>query len=95
MELFGLGLCRGAYSSVLSREWHAWDAQHGSENDPVDEFGAEQLYIVYVTADGGVDLEHLELRSYEEAVSILLQVGAAAGKLSASPGTCVQLQKSC
>lgn len=74
VEMFGLGLCQGAYSSALAREWHAWNAAHGSENDPVDDFASDQVYIVYVTADGGVDLEHLELRSYEEAVSILLQV---------------------
>ena len=99
VELFGLGLCRGVYSSALTREWHAWDAHHGSENDPVDHFGDDQLYMVYVTADGGVDLEHLELRSYEEAVSILLQVAGLTesactipGNLHASvPAVCVWL----
>ncbi|KAK9801322.1 hypothetical protein WJX73_003144 [Symbiochloris irregularis] len=74
VELFGLGLCRGAYSTVLTREWHAWDRAHGSENDPIDHFGGDQLFMVYVTADGGVDLEHVQVHSYEEAVSILLQV---------------------
>jgi len=30
--------------------------------------------VVFVVADGGVDLEHFELRSLDEAKSILLQV---------------------
>jgi hypothetical protein len=34
----------------------------------------EQLYIVFITADGGQDLEKFELRDFEEAQSILLQV---------------------
>lgn len=33
-----------------------------------------QLYIVFVVADGGADLEHFELRTLAEAKSILLQV---------------------
>ncbi len=32
-----------------------------------------QLYIVFVVADGGSDLEHYELRTFEEARSLLLQ----------------------
>lgn len=74
VELFGLGICQGQYSSVLAREWHAWDGCHNSENDPVDGFDKDQMYIVYITADGGLDLEHLELRSFGEGKSILLQV---------------------
>lgn len=33
-----------------------------------------QLYIVFVVADGGTDLEHFELRTLAEAKRILLQV---------------------
>lgn len=33
-----------------------------------------QLYIVFVVADGGIDLEHFELRTLAEAKSILFQV---------------------
>lgn len=55
------------------KEWHRWDASHESENDPVDAFPDDQLYVVFVFADGGVDLEHFELRSFQEAQSVLLQ----------------------
>ena len=69
-----MGVCRGRYAEALRGEWHAWDTSHGSENEPVDCFEDEQLFVVFVVADGGSDLEHFAVRSFEEARSILLQV---------------------
>ena len=74
MQTYGVGVCRGGYAPALVREWRAWDKRNGSENDPVDVFGPEQLFVVFVVADGGADLEHFEVHNYEEARSILLQV---------------------
>lgn len=76
MRTFGVGVCRGRYAKPLVREWRAWDAKHGSENDPVADFGAGQMYVVFVVANGGSDLEHFEVHGFEEARSILLQVSA-------------------
>ena len=73
----GIGVCRGVYAPALQAEWHAWDERVGSENDPVDSFPADQLYVVYAIADGGIDLEKFEPRSFTEARSILLQVSIA------------------
>ena len=73
VQTHGLGICQGNYAPALLKEWHRWDASHESENDPVDAFPDDQLYVVFVFADGGVDLEHFELRSFQEAQSILLQ----------------------
>ncbi|EFN57276.1 hypothetical protein CHLNCDRAFT_9043, partial [Chlorella variabilis] len=75
VETFGVGVCAGGYSPALCREWHRWDKEHGSENEPVDVFKGrpDQLFVVFVVADGGVDLEHFELRTFEEVRSILLQ----------------------
>lgn len=75
VETFGVGVCRGAYSAALLREWHRWDEENESENEPVDCFEdrEDQLFVVFVVADGGVDLEHFELRSFQEVRSILLQ----------------------
>ncbi|KAK9822448.1 hypothetical protein WJX81_001130 [Elliptochloris bilobata] len=73
METHGAGVCRGAYAPALAREWTAWDKKHGSENDDVAAFGPEQLYVVFVVADGGTDLERFDVRSAAEARSILLQ----------------------
>ena len=47
--------------------------RHGSENDSVAAFGPDQLYVVFVVADGGTDLERFDVRSAAEARSILLQ----------------------
>ena len=74
VQTYGVGVCRGRYAPALIREWRAWDKRNGSENDPVDVFGPEQLFVVFVVANGGADLEHFEVHSYEEARSIILQV---------------------
>lgn len=78
VQTHGLGICRGVYAKSLVKEWHRWDQLHTSENDPVDAFPNTQLYVVFVVADGGANLEHFELRSFQEAQSILMQVPAAA-----------------
>ena len=74
VQTYGVGVCRGRYAPALVREWRAWDKRNGSENDPVDVFGPEQLFVVFVVANGGADLEHFEVHSHEEARSIILQV---------------------
>ena len=51
--------------------------RHGSENDDVAAFGPDQLYVVFVVADGGTDLERFDVRSAAEARSILLQARAS------------------
>ncbi len=78
VQTHGLGICLGRYAKTLIKEWHRWDHLHESENDAVDAFPGDQLYVVFVFADGGADLERFELRSFEEAQSILLQVRARA-----------------
>jgi len=57
----------------LLQEWHDWDKLHVSENNPVDCFPGDQLFVIFVVADGGVDLEKFVPRDYSEAISILLQ----------------------
>jgi len=86
VQTHGLGICRGRYAKTLIKEWHRWDHLHESENDAVDGFHGDQLYVVFVFADGGADLERFELRSFEEAQSILLQVRARAN----SKPACIQ-----
>lgn len=46
VETHGVGICRGHYASALCKEWHRWDKQNKSENDSVDIFGADQLFVV-------------------------------------------------
>lgn len=58
-------------SSLLLQRW---DELHSSENDPVGGLPSKQMYAAFLVADGGMDLESFEVRSMEEARSILLQV---------------------
>jgi serine/threonine-protein kinase haspin len=74
VETISVGVCRGAYSQQLIAEWNRWNELHRSENDPVDSYGASQLYAIFVQAHGGVDLETFKPRNFEEVKSILLQV---------------------
>lgn len=85
VETYGVGVCRGRYAEALRLEWHAWDESHTSENEAVDCFDGEQLFVVFVVADGGSDLEHFSVRSFEEARSILLQVRTLSTHLNPRP----------
>lgn len=73
VETLGVGVCKGKYSRELAREWHRWDKIHTSENEPVDGYGDNQLYVVFVVGNGGIDLEGFKPRSFDEIKSILLQ----------------------
>lgn len=56
VETYGVGVCRGAYSEALCREWHRWDKENESENEPVDVFAGldDQLFVVSVLWSGAV-----------------------------------------
>jgi len=74
VELSGAAVCRGSYSESLLAQWRRWDAENRSENDDPGMFPADQLYVVFIVADGGFDLESFELRGFAECRSLLLQV---------------------
>lgn len=46
VQAFGVGVCRGKYAEILQQEWHRWDDINGSENEPLDIFDQDQLYVV-------------------------------------------------
>jgi serine/threonine-protein kinase haspin len=73
VETYGVGVCRGRYAQELKKEWHRWDLIHKSDNDPVDIFPPDQLFVVFVVGDGGIDLEHYQPKTFNEIRSILLQ----------------------
>ena len=74
VETHSVGVCRGAYAQQLVVEWNRWNELHRSENDPVDSYGASQMYAIFVQSNGGVDLESFKPRNFDEVKSILLQV---------------------
>jgi serine/threonine-protein kinase haspin len=46
VETHGVGICRGRYASALCKEWHRWNTLNKSENDSVDVFEDDQLFVV-------------------------------------------------
>ncbi|KAG2454502.1 hypothetical protein HYH02_000349 [Chlamydomonas schloesseri] len=73
-----VAVCRGPYSKELVKAWEKWDAQHGSENEPVSELPADQLYWCIAMEDSGTDLEKYDkLESWDQLRSVLLQVAVS------------------
>ncbi|KAL2631998.1 hypothetical protein R1flu_016684 [Riccia fluitans] len=67
-------ICQGSYEQELIKAWEEYDAARSSDNDHPMIFRQKQMYVVFVLADGGTDLESFVLSSFSEARSILLQV---------------------
>ncbi|KAG6542875.1 hypothetical protein Mapa_015779 [Marchantia paleacea] len=67
-------ICQGNYEQELVKAWEDWDAIRASDNDHPMIFPQKQLFVVFVLADGGIDLESFVLFSFSEARSILFQV---------------------
>jgi serine/threonine-protein kinase haspin len=70
-------VCRGPYAPPLLNAWKKYDKERESENENPEGFPADQLYIVFACADGGADLEHIQLNNAAEATAMLLQVTVA------------------
>ncbi|CAG8794748.1 26454_t:CDS:2, partial [Racocetra persica] len=77
LQLYSVGICRGKYPIELLDEWDRWDAEFNSENDRPDYFDAKQLYVIFVVEHGGISLEDFKLKNWEQAWSLLIQVGLA------------------
>lgn len=68
---------RGYFPDVLMDEWDAFDEERGSENARPDFYEEDQLFAVILLENGGSDLEHTELRGWEEAADVFWQVALA------------------
>ncbi|KAJ7514860.1 hypothetical protein O6H91_23G063400 [Diphasiastrum complanatum] len=67
-------ICQGKYDAQLVDAWEEWDAKHKSENEHPMVFPSKQMYVAFVLADGGTDLESFILSDFQEVKSLLLQV---------------------
>ncbi|CAM6090613.1 unnamed protein product [Calypogeia fissa] len=74
IETKAIRICQGSYEVELCRAWEEWDAVRTSDNDHPMLFPQHQLYVLFVLADGGKDLETFVLSDFNEARSLLLQV---------------------
>lgn len=77
IETKAIRICQGTYDAFLVKAWEDWDEKHSSENDHPMIFPEKQLYITFILADGGQDLESFVLSDFDEARSVLIQVTAS------------------
>ncbi|CAG8556394.1 10789_t:CDS:2 [Ambispora gerdemannii] len=75
LKVYRVGICRGTYPISLIEAWDRWGNQHRSENNRPDYFNQNQIYTIFVIEHGGVDLEHVKLKTWRQAWSILAQIG--------------------
>lgn len=99
-----VGVCRGPYPQPFVKAWKAWDKRNKSENDPIAKHPKDQLYAVFAMADCGRDLEGYQLRGFDQARSMMLQVRLLPVNISCVSvwsltskgwGNCSHLQPSC
>lgn len=70
-------MVQGQFPEALIDQWDAFDNERGSENNRPDFYEEDQLFAIILLENGGTDLEHTELRSWEEAVLVFWQVAFA------------------
>lgn len=75
VKTYKVGVCRGPYPQPFIKAWKAWDKRNKSENDPINQHPQKQLYAVFAMADCGKDLESYQLRDFNQARSMMFQVG--------------------
>ncbi|KAI5817178.1 hypothetical protein BZA77DRAFT_245542, partial [Pyronema omphalodes] len=68
---------RGSFPASLLQFWDEYDENHGSENERPDFYEDDQLFAIIGLENGGRDLEHTELRNWEEAEDVFWQVAKA------------------
>ncbi|XP_071947659.1 serine/threonine-protein kinase haspin-like isoform X2 [Antedon mediterranea] len=73
IEVKGVHCCRGQFLPELLREWDAFDEKKGSENDRPDSYTDSQLFIVFMFANGGSDLEAFKFQNVLEKKCVLQQ----------------------
>lgn len=76
----GAYVVRGVFPQALMDEWDAYEEERGSENERPEFYEESQLFAVIMLEMGGRDLEHFELRGWEEANSVFWQVAIALGR---------------
>ncbi|KRZ18314.1 Serine/threonine-protein kinase haspin, partial [Trichinella zimbabwensis] len=69
-----LFLVQGSYPDILFEAWNRYSISPGTLNDRPDIFEDDQLFILFVFQQGGVDLENYKLMNINQAQSIIDQI---------------------
>ena len=77
IRLIDASVCRGPYSKKLLEAWDKYAVTGETENETPGNLPSNQLYISFACEDGGIDLEHFNLRSAKETVALLFQIVVA------------------
>ncbi|CEF98084.1 Domain of unknown function DUF3635 [Ostreococcus tauri] len=77
IRLIDASVCRGPYSKKLLEAWDKYAVTGETENETPGNLPSNQLYISFACEDGGIDLEHFNLRSAKEMVALLFQIVVA------------------
>ncbi|OUC49874.1 hypothetical protein D917_04985, partial [Trichinella nativa] len=74
LKLLKLFLVQGSYPDILFEAWNRYSISPGTLNDRPDIFEDDQLFILFVFQQGGVDLENYDLMNINQAQSIIDQI---------------------
>ncbi|KAL7273791.1 hypothetical protein RUND412_003333 [Rhizina undulata] len=70
----GAYVVQGPFPEYLMALWDAYDEEKGSENERPDFYESSQQFAIIALENGGTALEHFELKSWKEALSLFWQV---------------------
>ncbi|XP_077514345.1 uncharacterized protein LOC144125117 isoform X3 [Amblyomma americanum] len=77
IEVKRLYYIQDCYHRALLKQWDVYNAKRESENERPDFFKADQKFLMFEFADGGISLEDYEVKCATVAKSIFLQVACA------------------
>ncbi|KAK9462480.1 uncharacterized protein V1516DRAFT_646928 [Lipomyces oligophaga] len=74
VQVVSAHIVKGQYPADLLVLWDQFAKAKGTENDRPDYYGEDQLFCVIMLHNGGIDLEHFELRTWREAATVFWRV---------------------
>jgi len=74
VKIKGMRIVQGKYPAALLDAWDEWTNTHETESDRPDCYTSSQRYCVVMLENGGVDLEHYEVKSWIQARQLLRDI---------------------
>lgn len=80
VKVKSMKVVQGKYPDALLEQWDLWNSEHESESERPDWYKETQRYCIVSLEHGGLDLEHFEIQSWDQARSIFLEIAATLAK---------------
>lgn len=74
VKLKDMKVVQGIYPESLLVSWDAWHTERESENSRPDWYKPEQRYCIISLENGGVDLEHYNIKTWSQALVLLTDI---------------------